>query len=66
MTYANLIGLKPKMNGYGYVTSQSVAANTKYTKDLEIEITLNKWNANFSVFLIWIYDIIDLYTRRIL
>ncbi len=41
-TYANLIGLNIKTNGYGYVTSQSIAAGTAISDDLVLEVTLNE------------------------
>ena len=41
-TYASLTGIEITANGYGYVTSQNIKAETKVTEDLKVEITLNK------------------------
>ena len=42
-----LLGLKVKLNGTGYVTWQSIAPDTVITKGSEIELTLNpKFDAN--------------------
>lgn len=42
MTYTNLLGIKLSTDGYGYVTSQSIETGTKLTKDMILNITLNK------------------------
>ncbi len=41
-TYANLVGIDLKTNGYGYVTSQSIASGTPLTEDISLEVTLSK------------------------
>ncbi len=41
-TYANILGLKININGYGYVTSQSMPAGTPINDDLVLEINLSK------------------------
>ena len=43
----NLLNVKVKLSGTGYVTAQSIAPNTKITEGMEIELTLNpKFEAN--------------------
>ena len=37
----NLLGIKTKLTGTGYVTAQSIAAGTAITQGMEIELTLN-------------------------
>lgn len=37
----NLLGIKTKLTGTGYVTAQSIAAGTAITQEMEIELTLN-------------------------
>lgn len=41
-TYLKLLGIKYKIDGYGYVVNQSVAPNTQYEKDMEIQIFLEE------------------------
>lgn len=41
MTYTSLLGIKLNTTGYGYVTSQSIAANSKITKDLVLTVNLS-------------------------
>ena len=44
-----LLGMKVSLKGTGYVTSQSVSPDTKVTKNMKIELTLEtKFDANIS------------------
>lgn len=40
ITYANLLGIDIKINGYGYVKNQNIAKDTLITSDLKIEVDL--------------------------
>ena len=42
MTYANLLGVALSTDGYGYVTSQSVAAGTLVNAGDSLVVTLSK------------------------
>ena len=42
MTYAKLLGIKIVTTGYGYVTSQSIPEGTMLTKDMVLNVTLEK------------------------
>ena len=37
----NLLGVKVKLDGVGYVTAQSIAPNTKITEGMEITLALS-------------------------
>ena len=41
MTYANLLGVELKTEGYGYVNSQSIAPGTPITDDMVLTVTLS-------------------------
>ncbi len=41
-SYANLLDIKLKTNGYGYVVSQNILPGTQINKDTLIEVNLNK------------------------
>ena len=40
-TYASLINLKVNLNGYGYVTSQTIPEGTPVTSELVVDVTLS-------------------------
>ena len=42
LTYTSLLGVKVNINGYGYVTSQSVLPNTSISSGITIDVTLSK------------------------
>ena len=42
MTYANLLGIKLTINGYGKVVEQSIPKDTLITKDMNLIVTLSK------------------------
>lgn len=49
ISYLNLIGVKYKTNGYGYVTSQNIPPGTIVTEGMELELSLtDKYNLNMT------------------
>ena len=42
MTYANMLGIDVKTDGYGYVTTQSIPPGTTISNDMVLEVTLSK------------------------
>ena len=42
ITYAKLLGIEITTTGYGYVTNQSIEPGTILTKDMILNVTLEK------------------------
>jgi beta-lactam-binding protein with PASTA domain len=39
--YMNLLGISYEMNGYGYITKQSISSGTTLTEDTSVEVELS-------------------------